>query len=217
MVDLSPCTLTPNFDLDYHLSLFMLKFLSPPVPHDDEHIVSLRCHAGEKLCVRHHEAVVSSITSFPTISSSPIGDVVCSMVDCGQGTCKASNDTMVGYDCECYPGWAKPVVGPVTFPSCFVPNCTLNLDCTGGAPSPQPFPVPLPLPPRLNISDRSLGSDCYGLHLPLPPSPSEALSPLSTKFSSPAQHGGSFGSSFGNGMGILDSWKVSFLASRMPC
>ncbi|KAM7509450.1 hypothetical protein LguiA_019903 [Lonicera macranthoides] len=137
---------------------------------------------------------------------------------------------MVGYDCECYPGWAKPVVGPVTFPSCFVPNCTLNLGCTGGAPSPQPFPVPLPLPPRLNISDPcgstwcgdgvcltngtsytcqcnegalnlmnstsypclkpcSLGSDCYGLHLPLPPSPSEALSPLSTKFSSPAQHG----------------------------
>lgn len=50
-------------------------------------------------------------------------DVGCSLVNCGQGTCKASNTTSIGIECECDPGWKKIEIGPLIFPSCILPNC----------------------------------------------------------------------------------------------
>ena len=52
-----------------------------------------------------------------------VADVVCAVIYCGQGVCKASNDSLLGFDCECNPGWKKIQIGPLTFPSCLLPNC----------------------------------------------------------------------------------------------
>jgi hypothetical protein len=48
---------------------------------------------------------------------------VCAMIKCGQGTCKPSNASIIGFDCECDPGWKEIQIGPLTFPSCVIPNC----------------------------------------------------------------------------------------------
>lgn len=50
-------------------------------------------------------------------------DLVCKIINCGQGTCVASNATLLGFDCACNSGWKELQVGPLTFPSCVVPNC----------------------------------------------------------------------------------------------
>ena len=52
-----------------------------------------------------------------------VADIVFSFINCGQGTCKASNNSLLGFDCECNPGWRKIQTGPLTFPSCLIPNC----------------------------------------------------------------------------------------------
>lgn len=52
-----------------------------------------------------------------------VAEIVCSAINCGQGTCKASNASFLGFDCECYPGWKTIQIGPLTFPSCLIPNC----------------------------------------------------------------------------------------------
>ncbi|KAG6782213.1 hypothetical protein POTOM_011607 [Populus tomentosa] len=49
-------------------------------------------------------------------------DDVCALINCGEGACKASNASVLGFDCECYSGWKKIQIGPLTFPSCIVPN-----------------------------------------------------------------------------------------------
>lgn len=49
-------------------------------------------------------------------------DPMCEFVDCGEGRCIASNGVL-GFDCECNPGWKKIRIGALTFPSCIVPNC----------------------------------------------------------------------------------------------
>lgn len=47
----------------------------------------------------------------------------CGIVNCGEGTCIASNVTTLGYDCVCKPGWKQiPLVSSV-IPSCVLPNC----------------------------------------------------------------------------------------------
>ncbi|MBA0623031.1 hypothetical protein Godav_008526 [Gossypium davidsonii] len=51
-----------------------------------------------------------------------VAGVFCSVIDCGQGTCQASNNSLLGFDCLCKPGWKKIQIGPFTFPSCLVPN-----------------------------------------------------------------------------------------------
>ncbi|XP_062153985.1 uncharacterized protein LOC133862230 isoform X1 [Alnus glutinosa] len=76
----------------------------------------------------------------------PIEAAVCAMIKCGQGTCKPSNASIIGFDCECDPGWKEIQIGPLTFPSCVVPNCTLDFQCGNGSPPPPPPPAPL-LPP----------------------------------------------------------------------
>ncbi|KAG6780497.1 hypothetical protein POTOM_013359 [Populus tomentosa] len=50
-------------------------------------------------------------------------DDVCALINCGEGACKASNASVLGFDCECYSGWKKIQMGPLTFPSCIVPHC----------------------------------------------------------------------------------------------
>lgn len=62
-----------------------------------------------------------------------MADLVCSVVNCGQGKCKLSNDSShsivvpyvgrVGFDCDCNPGWKEIQIGPLTYPSCLIPNC----------------------------------------------------------------------------------------------
>lgn len=47
---------------------------------------------------------------------------LCSSVFCGQGTCN-NIDTLPGFECNCYDGWNKIQIGPLTFPSCLIPNC----------------------------------------------------------------------------------------------
>ncbi|KAF8389027.1 hypothetical protein HHK36_025712 [Tetracentron sinense] len=65
--------------------------------------------------------------SFIPSNPDPLTDIACAVVNCGQGTCKASNATLLGFDCECNPGWKKIQIGPLTFPSCLVPNsCSLT-------------------------------------------------------------------------------------------
>lgn len=47
----------------------------------------------------------------------------CEMVACGHGNCKVSSDSLLGFDCECHPGWTKFQIGRLVFPSCVIPNC----------------------------------------------------------------------------------------------
>ncbi|KAG6788906.1 hypothetical protein POTOM_004984 [Populus tomentosa] len=57
-----------------------------------------------------------------TVSSTLQGDV-CALINCGQGTCQASNASLLGFECERSSGWKKIEIGPLTFPSCVIPNC----------------------------------------------------------------------------------------------
>ncbi|XP_028108752.1 uncharacterized protein LOC114307554 [Camellia sinensis] len=78
----------------------------------------------------------------------PVNGLLCAIVNCGQGTCVPSNATLLGFECDCYPGWKTIQIGPLTFPSCVVPNCTLDFQCGNGAPPPPPPPPP----PTFNAS-----------------------------------------------------------------
>ncbi|XP_062153986.1 uncharacterized protein LOC133862230 isoform X2 [Alnus glutinosa] len=62
----------------------------------------------------------------------PIEAAVCAMIKCGQGTCKPSNASIIGFDCECDPGWKEIQIGPLTFPSCVVPNSCALVWCGDG-------------------------------------------------------------------------------------
>ncbi|TQE04420.1 hypothetical protein C1H46_009940 [Malus baccata] len=90
-------------------------------------------------------STIGSTQKIP-IPSDPIGDIVCELVHCGQGVCKVSNETLLGFDCECNPGWKKIPIGPFTYPACVIPNCTVNFQCDGSA-SPPPPPAPVVPPP----------------------------------------------------------------------
>ncbi|EYU21573.1 hypothetical protein MIMGU_mgv1a024131mg, partial [Erythranthe guttata] len=73
------------------------------------------------------------------------GDV-CANVNCVSGKCVPYNGSILGFDCDCYPGWKKPELLNITFPSCILPNCTLNFGCGNTA-------TPLPPPPPINPFD----------------------------------------------------------------
>ncbi|KAJ6932684.1 hypothetical protein NC651_008195 [Populus alba x Populus x berolinensis] len=73
-------------------------------------------------------------------------DDVCALINCGEGACKASNASVLGFDCECSSGWKKIQIGPLTFPSCIVPNCTVDFGCGNRAPPPPPPPPSQPPP-----------------------------------------------------------------------
>ncbi|KAL3610574.1 hypothetical protein D5086_001594 [Populus alba] len=115
-----------------------------------------------------------------TVSSTLQGDV-CALINCGQGTCQASNASLLGFECECSSGWKKIEIGPLTFPSRVIPNscnlvwcgdgtCVANgtghlCQCNEGSSN------------LLNETDLacfkqcSLGADCIGLLLGMSPSP----------------------------------------------
>ncbi|KAA3489316.1 Teneurin-4 [Gossypium australe] len=96
-------------------------------------------------------------TTSSHVTLNPLQGVFCSVIDCGQGTCQASNNSLLGFDCLCKPGWKKIQIGPFTFPSCLVPNCqfpllslskikaslcTVDFDCVKGSPPPPSLPPP---------------------------------------------------------------------------
>ncbi|KAF5957112.1 hypothetical protein HYC85_004337 [Camellia sinensis] len=95
-----------------------------------------------------------------------LNGLVCAIVNCGQGTCVPSNATLLGFECDCYPGWKTIQIG------------TLDFQCGNGAPPPPPPPPP-PLP--FNASSRYFGADCntrFGAsRSPPPPPPSNSGSP----------------------------------------
>ncbi|XP_021665302.2 uncharacterized protein LOC110653820 isoform X1 [Hevea brasiliensis] len=97
--------------------------------------------------------LLTLFTCNPTATSqnSTSGDGLCGSVFCGLGTCK-SISTWPGFECDCYSGWNKIQIGPLTFPSCLIPNCTIDLQCGNGSPPPPPPSVPSP-PPSLNLSN----------------------------------------------------------------
>ncbi|KAJ4718229.1 Neurogenic locus notch protein-like [Melia azedarach] len=86
------------------------------------------------------------------MSNNPLQDIACAVINCGEGKCMESNTSMLGFDCECNPGWKKIQIGPLTFPSCVLPNCTVDFQCGNGSPPPPPPPAPIP-PPPINFSD----------------------------------------------------------------
>ncbi|KAI3455380.1 hypothetical protein Pfo_012043 [Paulownia fortunei] len=69
-------------------------------------------------------------------------DDVCTNVDCARGTCVPNQGSILGFDCVCDSGWKKVQLGPLTFPTCTVPNCTLDFQCGNGAPPPPPSKLP---------------------------------------------------------------------------
>ncbi|XP_021298771.1 uncharacterized protein LOC110427540 [Herrania umbratica] len=95
-------------------------------------------------------STVTATSSHVTLNqANPIQDIACLFRKCGQGTCKASNNSLLGFDCECLPGWRKIQIGPFTFPSCLIPNCTVDFECGNGSPSRPPPPASLPRPANL--------------------------------------------------------------------
>ncbi|XVF26682.1 hypothetical protein REPUB_Repub14bG0039100 [Reevesia pubescens] len=103
-------------------------------------------------------STVTATSSHVTLN--PFEDIVCSFINCGEGTCQASNNSLLGFDCQCNPGWKRIQIGLFTFPSCLIPNCTVDFHCGKGsteAPPPPPPPPPLApasLPPPANQTNR---------------------------------------------------------------
>ncbi|KAK1383897.1 hypothetical protein POM88_021632 [Heracleum sosnowskyi] len=79
----------------------------------------------------------------------PLKGLACSIVNCGEGTCKASKATMLGIECDCNPGWKQIPLASFAIPSCVLPNCTVDFHCGSRAPAP---PASLPLLPTINAS-----------------------------------------------------------------
>ncbi|XP_071715578.1 uncharacterized protein [Rutidosis leptorrhynchoides] len=63
----------------------------------------------------------------------------------------ADRDSL-SYHCECNCGWKTLMVAPMPYPSCIVPNCSMNIPCGKKAPPPPPPPSPSPSP--FNITNR---------------------------------------------------------------
>ena len=49
--------------------------------------------------------------------------LACAIVNCGEGTCRGSNETLLGIECDCNPGWKQIPAVSFAFPSCALPNC----------------------------------------------------------------------------------------------
>ncbi|OMO54214.1 hypothetical protein CCACVL1_27967, partial [Corchorus capsularis] len=97
------------------------------------------------LCVSTSTVTATSSSSHVSVNLlNPFEDIVCSFIKCGEGSCKASNKSLLGFECECNPGWKKIQIGPFTFPACLIPNCTVDFNCGNGSQSPPPPPASLP-------------------------------------------------------------------------
>ncbi|KAK9078289.1 hypothetical protein SSX86_002346 [Deinandra increscens subsp. villosa] len=81
---------------------------------------------------------------FFCLFSYTLQDNTCRNLGCAEGKCVAddNNNSNVSYHCECNRGWKKMMVAPMPYPSCIVPNCTLNFACGGRTPPPPPPPPP---------------------------------------------------------------------------
>ncbi|KAJ0530506.1 hypothetical protein HanHA89_Chr10g0390631 [Helianthus annuus] len=64
-------------------------------------------------------------------------DDACQLLGCGEGQCVADHNRL-SYHCECNREWKTMMVAPMPFPSCIVPNCTVDFSCGGRAPPPPP-------------------------------------------------------------------------------
>nr|GEX00333.1 putative RNA-directed DNA polymerase, eukaryota, reverse transcriptase zinc-binding domain protein [Tanacetum cinerariifolium] len=84
---------------------------------------------------------------FFSLSSWTHQDDLCQVLGCGEGRCVADHKRS-SYHCECNRGWKTMMVAPMPYPSCIVPNCTMNFTCGGRA----PLPPPRPPPPRSPIN-----------------------------------------------------------------
>ncbi|KAL4559963.1 hypothetical protein LXL04_032109 [Taraxacum kok-saghyz] len=63
----------------------------------------------------------------------------CANVTCGEGHCVPDLMGLL-FHCECNPGWKTIQVGPMSFGSCIIPNCTVDFSCGGTEPPTPPFP-----------------------------------------------------------------------------
>ncbi|GMH03651.1 hypothetical protein Nepgr_005490 [Nepenthes gracilis] len=88
--------------------------------------------------------------------SDPLHQLLCGVISCGAGKCVNSNSSIFGVDCVCNSGWKKIQLGPLTFPSCIVPNCSVDFKCSSDSPALSPSLSPPPPPPPtafLNFSN----------------------------------------------------------------
>ncbi|KAK7354907.1 hypothetical protein VNO80_14149 [Phaseolus coccineus] len=88
---------------------------------------------------------------------SPIFDEVCKAVECGKGTCKASENSTFFFECECQPGWKQTLSNDddsgLKFLPCIVPNCTLDYSCSKA-------PAPAPVEEKATKSNESIFDAC---------------------------------------------------------
>ncbi|KAL1812728.1 hypothetical protein ACET3Z_022793 [Daucus carota] len=122
-----------------------------------ERTLALRQH----VCVRGNEAEDASL-SLPRLTSACVmvnvelkdtsqglpgflQGLACGIVNCGEGTCRGSNTTALGFECNCSPGWKQIPLVSFAIPSCVLPNCTVDFQCGSGAP-----PISFPPPPADN-------------------------------------------------------------------
>ncbi|EXC25829.1 hypothetical protein L484_019463 [Morus notabilis] len=98
-----------------------------------------------------------NVNSSTRLLSNPLQDAGCAMIDCGQGKCKASNTSLLGFDCECNPGWNKIQIGHLLFSPCVIPNCYLGADCNTSVGLGPPAVAP-PAPSLDTSESRKKGS-----------------------------------------------------------
>ncbi|XP_020104914.1 delta-like protein C [Ananas comosus] len=90
---------------------------------------------------------------------SPVFDGICKEVGCGKGKCKASTNTIVGFECECDQGWTQLHIGDnLRFLPCVIPNCSVNYSCYNDSSA----GVPSPPPTNASISDPCMLAYCGG-------------------------------------------------------
>ncbi|XP_017220895.1 uncharacterized protein LOC108197716 [Daucus carota subsp. sativus] len=96
---------------------------------------------------------------------SPIFDNVCKAVECGKGSCKASQNSTFFFSCECEPGWKQSFSdddGDFRFLPCIIPNCSMDYSCTHTK-APAPAPVQdEDKPTNASIFDPCRWADCGG-------------------------------------------------------
>ncbi|CAK8574700.1 unnamed protein product [Lathyrus sativus] len=98
----------------------------------------------------------SSATSTQIISNTKLDGFddlldICKIVYCGKGTCQQS--VFPNFLCDCDPGWKKFTIGSFEFPTCVLPNCTIDFQCGNGQ-------LPIPSPQLPNPADPCSGNLC---------------------------------------------------------
>ncbi|XP_017257459.1 uncharacterized protein LOC108226977 isoform X1 [Daucus carota subsp. sativus] len=93
------------------------------------------------LCFSYTNIVPTSSQGLPGF----LQGLACGIVNCGEGTCRGSNTTALGFECDCSPGWKQIPLVSFAIPSCVLPNCTVDFQCGSGAP-----PISFPPPPADN-------------------------------------------------------------------